>query len=133
MQPISDLEQLLRHMRPQRNPGRYAFVTHAGEHTINPGQIIASIHEPERLSAIIPEQTAHELQIPIVFTAAWITLTVHSYLSAVGQTAAFTTALAQAGVSCNVVAGVYRDHVFVPVEQAQLAMTTLRAQSRPTG
>ncbi len=54
--------------------------------------------------------------MPILFRSAWITLTVHSDLQAVGLTAAFAAALAQADIPCNVVAGAYHDHLFVPVE-----------------
>jgi hypothetical protein len=52
---------------------------------------------------------------------------VQSDLSAVGLTAAFSSALADAGISCNVVAGVFHDHLFVPVDQATQAMLTLQA------
>ena len=45
--------------------------------------------------------------LSVLFRAAWISLTVHSDLEAVGLTAAFSTALGQAGVSCNVVAGAF--------------------------
>lgn len=65
-------------------------------------------------------------QWPILFRAAWITLTVHSDLSAVGLTAAVAGALAQANISCNVIAGAYHDHLFVPFESAAQAMEILR-------
>ncbi len=45
---------------------------------------------------------------------ARISLTVHSDLSAVGLTAALSRALADAGISANVVAGWHHDHIFVP-------------------
>jgi len=73
-----------------------------------------------------------DLGLPIAFTAAWITLTVHSDLAAVGLTATFSQALGQAGISCNVVAGVHHDHLFVPVDAAQSAMDTLQTLSRAT-
>lgn len=50
------------------------------------------------------------------FVASWISLQVHSELGAVGLTAAFSEALTQAGVSCNVLAGFYHDHILVPKE-----------------
>ena len=61
------------------------------------------------------------------FVAAWITLTVHSSLDAVGMTAAFAAALTEHDISCNVIAGSFHDHLFVPVERAADAVAALRA------
>jgi uncharacterized protein len=130
MQAIRDLKRLLTRLQPELNPGRYAFVALPVGITVDPAQIVASVREPEGLSVILAEQTALDLGLPIAFTAAWITLTVHSDLAAVGLTEAFSQALGQAGISCNVVAGVHHDHVFVPVGQAQLAMKALLALQR---
>lgn len=132
MPATADLKELLTHMQPELNPGRYAFVAVPIGVTLDPRQIVASVREPEGLSAILPEQAALDLGLPIAFTAAWITLTVHSDLAAIGLTAAFSGALGQAGISCNVVAGVHHDHLFVPIDQAQQAMEALRALSRFT-
>jgi hypothetical protein len=60
---------------------------------------------------------------------SWITLNIHSSLEAYGLTAAFSNALAEANVSCNVVAGVYHDHIFVPRNDADKAMTVLKKLS----
>ncbi len=61
---------------------------------------------------------------------ARISLTLHSDLAAVGLTAAFAAALAAAGISANVVAGFYHDHIFVPWERRGDAMEALHALSR---
>jgi hypothetical protein len=53
-------------------------------------------------------------------------LNVQSDLAAVGLTAAFASALGEAGISCNVVAGLNHDHLFVPAHQAQSALKVLR-------
>jgi hypothetical protein len=132
MQTIADLKDLLAKLQPALDPGRYAFVALPAGHALEPAHVVASIREPEGLSVILPEQAALDLGLPIAFTAAWITLTVHSDLAAVGLTAAFSQALGQAGISCNVVAGVHHDHLFVPVDAAQSAMDTLQALSRST-
>ncbi len=132
MRAIADLKEILTRLQPELHPGRYAFVALPSDMTLDPKHIVASVREPEGLSVILPEQVAQNLNLPVAFTVAWITLTVHSDLAAVGLTAAFSHALAQAGISCNVVAGVHHDHLFVPIEQSQQAMEALRALSRFT-
>ena len=125
--PVSDLATLLSQMRPELHSGRYAFVTLPLGCSLDQNRIVASIREPEGLSVIMAEEDAADLGLPVAFIAAWITLTVHSDLAAVGLTAAFSTALAKAGISCNVVAGVHHDHLFVPAGQEQKAMQVLHA------
>lgn len=66
-------------------------------------------------------------QYVFICVAAWIALQVHSALYAVGLTAAVSSALAEAGVSCNVIAGYHHDHLLVPFERGQEALTILRA------
>ena len=131
---IRDLDQLLAGMRPSLHPGRYAFTTLPPGQAIDPASVIASIREAEGLSLVLAEADALALGLPIAFSAAWITLDVHSDLAAVGLTAAFSQALAQAGIGCNVVAGAVHDHIFVPVAQANDAMAVLQAlQQRASG
>ena len=127
MHAINDFATLLSNMTPELNPGRFAFVTLPPGCTLDLNSVVASIREPEGLSVVLPEQSALDQGFPVAFTAAWITLTVHSDLAAVGLTAAFSNALAQVGISCNVVAGTHHDHLFVAVEQAQMAMHALHA------
>ena len=59
------------------------------------------------------------------FEAAWITLTVHSDLAAVGFLAAVAAALASEGIPCNAIAAFHHDHLFVPVAMAERAMAAL--------
>lgn len=131
MTPISDLSVLLAQMQPTLVPGRYAFVVAPEGLAFDPAAVIASVRETEGLSLVLPEAQAHALNLPVAFAAAWITLTVHSDLAAVGLTAAVSTALARAGIGCNVVAGVHHDHLFVPVAQAAQAMAVLEALQDP--
>lgn len=124
--PISDLALLLRSLEPVLNPGVFVFTSIRDAAEVEAGMIIASIREPEGLSVVVREEDAREKDLPILFRAAWITLTVTSDLQAVGLTAAFASALGSEGISCNVVAGAYHDHIFVPVDRAERAMLALR-------
>jgi hypothetical protein len=130
MPAIGDLDVLLRNMQPALNPGRYAFVALPPGRSVDPAHIVACIREPEGLSIMLPEDVARGLGLDVAYTAAWITLTVHSDLTAVGLTAAFARALGDAGISCNVVAGVHHDHLFVPAALAREAMDALEALQR---
>ena len=53
-----------------------------------------------------------------------------SALDAVGLTAAVSRALADAGLSCNVLAGLHHDHLLVPAGRAEEALAVLRELSR---
>ena len=58
-----------------------------------------------------------------------ITLQVHSSLDAVGLTAAVSSALANKGISANVVAAFYHDHVFVPSDRSEEAFQIVSSLS----
>ena len=119
------LATLLRSMSPHLNDGDYVFCT-LPDHRIPAGcEVIGSFREQEGLTVIVSRGRAEALKLPFSYEAAWITLTVHSSLEAVGLTAAFATALGQAGISCNVVAAFYHDHIFVAQADAQRAMAVL--------
>ena len=64
---------------------------------------------------------------PVVVRLAWLTLTVHSSLEAIGLTAAVSARLADEGIACNVLAGYHHDHLLVPVERADDAVRALAA------
>ena len=122
-----DLVQLLRTMHPTLNEGEYVFCTVADLNTILTDQIISFFKETEGFTIILARSLADQWQLDYSFVAAWITLTVHSALDAVGLTAAFSNALSSAGISCNVVAAYYHDHIFVDQRDAERAMEVLWA------
>ncbi|MEZ5702255.1 MAG: ACT domain-containing protein [Burkholderiaceae bacterium] len=124
---IDDLTVLLCRLSPRLNPGEYVFATVAETTVLPVGAVVASIREAEGLSVVVAADRADFLGLPSGARFAWITLTVHSDLQAVGLTAAFATALGREGISCNVVAGHVHDHIFVPVAQSTAAMAVLHA------
>jgi hypothetical protein len=124
---VRDLAALIRGMRPDRLPGRFVFVTAPGVPAgVDP---VACVHEDEGLSLIVTQADADRLELDYEFVAAMITLRVHSALDAVGLTAAVATTLTEAGISCNMVAGRFHDHLFVPIERADEALERLLALS----
>lgn len=125
MPPISELNVLLRNMEPHLQAGTYVYVLSKGSPDIQDRRIVASIREAEGLSLIVEESYAKEMGLHPHFECAWITLNVVSDLATVGLTAAIATALGESGISCNVVAGLNHDHIFVANHQAALAVEVL--------
>lgn len=123
----TNLHALLKNMRPQLNYGEYVFCTVDSHFTINPGSIVCLFKEAEGTTLVLNKQTADALHLPYSYVAASITLTVHSSLQATGLTAAFSTALAKASISCNVVAAFYHDHIFVDTKDGEKAIEVLKA------
>jgi len=128
----TNLNTLLKNMMPVLNEGDYVFCSISDLNGIDINEIIASFKEIEGTTVILKKQIADDLKLPYSYTASWITLTVHSSLEATGLTAAFANALADEGISCNVVAAYYHDHIFVDKKDADKAieaLTNLSARS----
>ena len=128
--PLADLPQLLGAMAPVLNPGVYVFASLPHGTDVRPLAPLTTLRETEGISVVITEAAALQNGLPVLFRAAWITLTVPSDLQAVGLTATFAKALGDAKIPCNVIAGACHDHLFVPVDSAQAAMEALRALQR---
>lgn len=126
-QAISDLAVLLRTMEPTLHAGAYVYCVVPHDADLAALTPVATIAEAEGLTLILPEAQALGAGLTVLFRAAWMTLTVHSDLQSVGFTATFAGALGHAGIACNVVAGAFHDHLFVPYGQAQQALAVLEA------
>ena len=122
----TSLTTLLRSMSPQLNAGEYVFCTLRDAQMPDGLAMVGSFREQEGLTVILERSDAEQAGFSFDYVAAWITLNVHSALEAVGLTAAFATALGKAGISCNVIAGYYHDHLFVGQADAERAMQVLR-------
>ena len=125
--PISDLAVLLASMQPELHAGTWTWCALPPGASTDGVDAVATVREAEGLTAVVAEAEALARGWAVAFRSAWITLTVHSDLAAVGLTAAFARALGEAGISCNVIAGVHHDHLFVPVDRAADAMAALQA------
>lgn len=121
-----DLRKLIGSMQPELNPGEYVFCHLPDKDLMSRDAVIASFYEAEGLSVIVPREYADRRGWPYSCVAAWITLRVHSSLQAVGLTAAVSRALAESGISCNIVAAYHHDHLFVPIADAAAALAALR-------
>lgn len=124
-----NLEVLLKSMKPGLNPGEYVFCTIRNFDTISISECLMTFKEPEGITVILKKEIADAYKLEYSYIANWITLTVHSSLDAVGLTAAFSQALANENISCNVVAGYYHDHIFISKTESKKAMEILQKLS----
>ncbi|PIE41632.1 MAG: acetyltransferase [Gammaproteobacteria bacterium] len=122
----TELNQLIKHMRPQLHAGEYVFVTQSQPAEAVVKAAVMTFQEAEGTTLILPRADADAWGLAYDYVAAWLTLQVHSSLAAVGLTAAVSTALAAKGISCNVVAGFYHDHLFVDKTDAAVAQAVLQ-------
>ena len=91
---------------------------------------IASFREAEGLTLLIAKENADTAGLSYESIYKGITLKVHSSLEAVGLTAAVSSKLAEKGISVNVIAAFYHDHIFVHKERAEKAMEALSEFTR---
>ncbi|CAA9196473.1 hypothetical protein FLA105534_01136 [Flavobacterium bizetiae] len=120
-----NLEQLLKSMKPEHNGGDYVFCKVATLENINLSEIEMLFKEKEAITLILKKEIADTLKLEYSVIMSWITLTVHSSLEAIGLTAAFSKALSDKEISCNVVAAYYHDHIFVNKKDIKMAMKVL--------
>ena len=120
------IAELLRHLDPHLHDGTYVFCAVPTGADLRTVDAIGLFREEEAVTVIVREDIAAAHGLIVRYRAAWITLTVDSDLNDVGLTAAFARALADAGISCNVVAAIHHDHLFVPIEQGAAAIDALR-------
>ncbi len=127
MSGIVELDELLKSMSPAIQDGEYVFCTLADDEPayghLNP---LATFREAEGLTLVISAEAATQANLKFEGTFKQITLTVHSSLEAVGLTAAVATKLASCGISANVIAAYYHDHIFVQTEKAEQALSALK-------
>jgi hypothetical protein len=132
VQPTTDIDTLLPSLNPQLRDGVFVFCTVPADAEDECWDLkpLATFRESEGLSVIVNRTVADEHGYRYSSLHRCITLRVHSSLDAVGLTAAISKALADAGLSANVVAAHHHDHVLVPAHRAETAMKCLETLSQ---
>ena len=124
-----DLNTLVANLSPSLAPDDYVFCTfeHARYGDFAEASPIAAVMEAEGLTLVVTPKYADAQRFAYQGSFKCITLNVHSSLAAVGLTAAVSTKLAQHGISANMVAGYFHDHIFVSVAEASRALALLES------
>jgi hypothetical protein len=121
----TNLSILIKSMQPMLQEGDYVFASVKDIKLLNLDEVLFYFREKEEITVVIKREYADVMKLSYNYISAWITLNIHSSLEAVGLTAAFAGALAQDGISCNVVAAFYHDNIFVARTDAVKAMESL--------
>ncbi len=130
MSGITDINELLSSMQPALVDELFVFCTVKGQlaEYVNLAPI-ATFIESEGLTLVLTKDKADEAGLQYEGVFQQITLTVHSSLEAVGLTAAVSTKLTSKGISANVIAAYYHDHIFVSADKAEQALSALKELS----
>ncbi|TPE53305.1 ACT domain-containing protein [Amaricoccus solimangrovi] len=120
---------MLARMTPVPDPETYHFcVTRDPDLAARVAPVaLATFREAEGFTLVLTETEAARFGFDTGLPMTRIMLSVFSALDGVGLTAGVATALAEAGIPCNMIAAYHHDHVFVPREMAGHALALLRA------
>jgi hypothetical protein len=110
-------------LRPSLYPDPYVFAQ-VKEVPADVGPF-AVIGEDEGTTLVLTQARADRIGLAYGYVAARITLTIGSDLAAIGLTAEVSRVLAEAGISCNVIAGLAHDHLFVDLARGPEALRLL--------
>lgn len=127
MAGIKDLTEIFKHLQIDINEVNAVYVTvptDFDQDLLN-FEPICMFKENEGTTLIIPESQASRIDFEKSKPMAWLTVKAHTDLESIGFTAALSAALWSVEIICNVIAGYYHDHLFVPVDDAQRAKDTL--------
>ena len=125
---IRDTQAMLANMTPVLKDGEFVFCAMQDADVIARALPLAlgSFKEEEAVTLILGRTDAAALGLNETMPMRRIVLEVFSSLEGVGLTAAVASALAAENIPCNMVAAFHHDHVFVPSDMAERALTVLR-------
>ena len=125
----TNLTKLLKSMEPHLLDERFVFVSSESfgyemiaELGLSPKAVMV---EDEGMTLVLNQNEADKHHYSYEGIYACITLSIHSSLDAVGLTAAFANKLKDFGISANVIAGYYHDHIFVQQSVSEQALSAL--------
>ena len=123
----TDLGRMLATLSPRLLPGEYVFLSLADPdpELLASLEALATVREEEGLTVVAEAESARRAGLGNGGRFRCVTIGVHSSLHAVGLTAALSTALAEAGIPANMLAGARHDHVLVPADLAGQALAAI--------
>ena len=133
---VHDARAMVAAMTPVLRPGQYIFCSTRDQGLIEQlrDAAVCIFKEDEGVSMIVELEPATRANgdVDTSHPMRRIVLEVYSSLEGFGLTAAVSSALSEARISCNMVAAFHHDHVFVPADDADRAMEILLGLQRET-
>lgn len=127
------LDVLVQSMEPVLYDEVYVFATVDKSFNSDAANPLMRFSEQEGDTLILTQAAAVANNLAHEFACRMITLNIHSSLEAVGFLARITQRLAAQNMGVNPVSGFYHDHLFVPADRAEDALTELRLMSNQSG
>lgn len=123
-----DLKKLLNGLNPVLQPESWVFVSVL---VLDPEVFVRldpkmMFREKEGVTLVLLQSVADAEGFAYETVFNCITCEIHSSLEAVGLTAVMSQALTKVGISSNVIAAFYHDHIFVPEADAARAIEALK-------
>ena len=125
---MRSVAQMLVALDPKLLADEFVFCCFPGGslHDVLELEPVATFAEPEGLTAVLLRRVALQNGLEADDAFRCITLGLNSGLDEIGLTAAVSAALAEKGISANVIAAYHHDHVFVPTARADEALAVLQ-------
>lgn len=115
-------------LSPRLATDEYGFATLEPGRDVPPGlSPLATFAEDEGLTLVATAAALDAAGVTCQRGFARISLGLNSALEGVGLTAAVSMALAEAGISCNMIAAYHHDHLFVPWDRRDEAFQIVDA------
>lgn len=110
-------------LSPTLAADEYGFATLQPGRGVPPGLVpLSTFAEDEGLTLVATIAALNAAGIAYLRGFARISLGLVSALDGVGLTAAVSAELAEAGISCNIIAAYHHDHLFVPWDRRDEAL-----------
>ena len=127
MSGIADLKETLSSIKVSCDGIEYGFASIENNADIDRNKVLATFQENGRVALIASAEYLSAQKIEQEGPYAKLTIDIHTSLELVGLTAVLATKLADNGISANVVAAFYHDHVFVPYERKDEAVRLIES------
>lgn len=109
----TDLQVVLNSMRISCDEVEYGFATIDEDVEVSTADMLGMFKESEGLTILATRQYLEDKGLSYEGPFAKLTVDIHTSLELVGLIAVLSTKLAESGISANVYAAFYHDHIFV--------------------